>query len=52
MILEKYGGLDLYDEYAKKIFIIYHANIQYEKDIWNLIGITEKTDGSSTKHEC
>ena len=53
MFLEKYGSLDLYDEDIKKIFIIDHEQLQFNKtDGWNLIGMPEKEDGSLSYHEC
>ena len=43
MFLAKYVSLDLYDEDLKKIFIIYHEKLEFDKtDGWNLIGIPEK----------
>ena len=48
----KYGSLDLYDEDPKKIFIIDHEILEFNKnDGWTLIGISEKEDGTLSDHE-
>ena len=45
MFIEKYGILDLYDEDMEKIFIIYHKQLESDKNAGcNLIGIPEKPD--------
>ena len=52
MFIEKYVSMDLYDEYLDKIFIIDHEQLQSDKEAgWNLIGITEKSDGTLPDHE-
>ena len=52
MFIAKYGSLDLYDEYLKERFIIYHEQLEFDKtDGWNLIGIPEKEDGTLSDHE-
>ena len=52
MFISKYGSLDLYDEDPKKIFIIDHEQLKFDKnDGWNLIGITEKEDVTLSDHE-
>ena len=52
MFIEKYGSLDLYDEYLEKIFIIDHEQLESDKNSgWTLIGITEKPDGNLSNHE-
>ena len=41
--MEKYGSLDIYDEDIKKIFIIDHEELKFDKrDGWTLIGITDE----------
>ena len=43
MFLAKYGSMALNDEDLKKIFIIDHEQLQFDKtDGWNLIGIPDK----------
>ena len=50
--LAKYVSLALYDEYMEKRFIIDHEQLEYDKNVvWNLIGITEKPDGTLSDHE-
>ena len=52
IFLAKYGSLDLYYEDLKKIFIIDHKQLQFDKtDGWNLIGITEKENGTFSYHK-
>ena len=52
MFLAKYGILDLYDKDKEKIFIIYHDQLQYDTNSgWDLIGITEKSDGTLVDQE-
>ena len=52
VFLAKCGSLDLYDEYLKKRFIIDHEQLQFDKtDVWYLIGIPEKEDGTLSDHE-
>ena len=43
MFLAKYGSLDLYEEYMEKIFIIYHEQLQFDKNCgWTLFRICDK----------
>ena len=50
--LAKYGSMDLYDEDLKKIFIIDHEQLQFNKtDGWTLIWIPEKEYGTLSDHE-
>ena len=43
VFLAKYGSLAIYDEDLKKIFIVDHEQLQFDKtDGWDLIGIPEK----------
>ena len=52
MFIEKYGSLALYDEDMKKIFIIDHKKLQFDKNYgWTLIGIPEKPDGTLSNNE-
>ena len=52
MFLEKYGSLDPYDDDLKKIFIIEHKKLKFDKNYgWTLIGIPEKPDGNLSYHE-
>ena len=52
MFLAKYDSLVLYDEDLKKIFIIDHEQLQFDKtDGWTLFGIPEKEDGTFSDHE-
>ena len=52
MFLAKYGILALYDEYLEKRFIKDHKQLQFDKnDVWTLIGIPEKEDGTLSNHE-
>ena len=52
MFLAKYDSLDLYYEDLKKIFIIDHEQLQFDKnDEWDLIRIPEKPDGTLFDHE-
>ena len=52
MFLAKYGSLDIYDEDTKKIFIINHEILEYNKTHgWTLIGIPEKEDGTFSDNE-
>ena len=52
MFLAKYVSLALYDEDLEKRFIIDHEQLEFDKtDVWNLIGIPEKEDGSLSDHE-
>ena len=47
-----YDSLALYDEDLRRIFIIGHELLQFDKtDGWNLIGISEKEDGTLSDHE-
>ena len=49
--LEKYGSLDLYDEYLENIFIIDHGQLQFDKtDGCTSIGIPEKEDRGLSDH--
>ena len=51
MFLERYVSLALYDEYTKKIFIIDHKQLKYDKNAgWTLIEITDKFDGTLLDH--
>ena len=55
MFLANYGIMALYDEDTKKIFIIDHEQLKFDKnDEWTLIGIPEKHDGtlSGREHFC
>ena len=50
--LEKCGSLDQYDESLEKQFIIYHKQLQFDKNAgWTLIGICDKFDGTFSDHE-
>ena len=52
MFLAKYGSLDLYDEDIKKIFIIEHEQLEFDKnDGWTLIVIPEKPDGTLSDND-
>ena len=52
MFLEKYGSLALYYEDLKKIFIIDHEQIQFDKNVGcTLTGIPEKPDVTLSDHE-
>ena len=52
MFLAKYVSLDLYNEDQKKIFIIDHKQLQFDKsDGWNLIVIPEKEYGTFSDHD-
>ena len=52
MFLAKYGSLALYEEDPKKICIIDHEQLQFDKtDRWTLIGIPGKEDGTFSDHE-
>ena len=52
MFLAKYGSLALYYEYEKKIFIIDHKQLKFDKnDGWILIGIPDKTYRYLLDHE-
>ena len=52
MFLTKYGSLALYDDDLKKVFIIEHEILQFNKnDGWNLILILEKENGTFSDHE-
>ena len=52
MFLAKYGNLDLYDEDMKKIFIIDHKQLQFDKiDGQDLFGIPDKEDGTLFDYE-
>ena len=52
MFLAKYGSMALYDEDMKKIFIIDHEILEFNKtDRWTLIGIPEKEDGTLSDNE-
>ena len=52
MFLAKYVSLDIYDEDMKKIFIIDHEQLQFDKNYgWDLIGIPEKPDETLSDHE-
>ena len=51
MFLKKYVSLDLYDEDVKKIFIIDHKQLQFDKnDVLSLLVIFDKPDGSLSDH--
>ena len=48
----KYGSLALYDEDLNKIFIIEHEILEFNKtDVWLLIGIPKKEDGTFSDQE-
>ena len=52
MFLAKYCSLALYDEDMKKIFIIDHKLLEFNKTYgWTSIGIPEKEDGTLSDHE-
>ena len=52
MFFEKYGSLDLYHEDMKKIFIIEHEQLKFDKNYgWTLIGICNKPGGFMSYHE-
>ena len=52
MFLERYVSLALYDEYTKKIFIIDHKQLKYDKNAGlNSIGIPEKPYETLVDHE-
>ena len=52
MFLAKYDDMSLYDEYMEKIFIIDQKQLQFDKNAGcNLIGISEKPDGTLSNHE-
>ena len=52
MFLGKYGSVSLYDEYVKKIFIIDHKELQFDKnDGWTLIVIPNEPNGLMSDHE-
>ena len=52
IFLEKYGGLDLYDENLKRRFFIDNEELQFDKNEgWTLIELPGEPDGSMTDHE-
>ena len=51
-ILEKYGGMALYDEDMEKRYTIGHEDIYFfKKKVWSLVGLPDELDGSYTYHE-
>ena len=52
MFLSKYFSLVLYGEYVKKIFIIDHEELQFDKNVgWTLLGINNEPNGLMSDHD-